>query len=134
MRKVNAIIEKASDGEFSIYMDADDMSYLITGTGKTVKEARKVFEGGYEDTKRYYAEIGKPFEEVEFCYKYELPAFLKEYSEYFSLAGLERITGINQAQLGHYISGFRNPSPKTVKKFEEGLKKFIEELTSVKFA
>lgn len=110
------------------------MSYLVTGTGKTVKEARKVFEGGYEDTKRYYAEIGKPFEEVEFCYKYELPAFLKEYSEYFSLAGLERITGINQAQLGHYISGFRNPSPKTVKKFEDGLKKFIEELTSVKFA
>ena len=70
MRKVNAIIEQASDGNFSIYMDADDMSYLVTGTGDTVEEARKVFEAGYEDMKRYYAEIGQPFEEVEFCYKY----------------------------------------------------------------
>ncbi len=42
MRKVNAIIEQASDGDFSIYMDADGMPYLVTGTGKTVEEALKV--------------------------------------------------------------------------------------------
>lgn len=74
MRKVNAIIEKASDGNYSIYMDADDMPYLVTGTGKTVEEARKVFEDGYEDIKKYYAETGKPFEEVEFSYQYDIPS------------------------------------------------------------
>lgn len=58
MRKVNAIIEKASDGNYSIYMDADDMPYLVTGTGKTVEEARKVFEDGYEDIKNTMPKLG----------------------------------------------------------------------------
>ena len=68
MRKVNAIIERASDGNYSIYMDADDMSYLVTGTGKTEEEAIDVFLKGYEDIKAYYAEQNKPFEEVIFIF------------------------------------------------------------------
>ena len=100
MRKVNAIIEKASDGKYSIYMDDNDMPYLVTGTGKTVEEARKVFEDGYEDIKKYYAETGEPFEEVEFCYQYDIPSFLQEYAYLITLSGLEKITGVNQKQLG----------------------------------
>lgn len=68
MKNVKAIIEKASDGNYSVYMDADDMSYLVTGTGKTKDEAVESFKNGYEDMKRYYAEEGKPFEECEFEY------------------------------------------------------------------
>lgn len=75
MRKVNAIIEKASGGNYSIYMDDNDMPYLVTGTGMTVEEARKVFEDGYEDIKKYYAETGEPFEEIEFSYQYDIPSF-----------------------------------------------------------
>ncbi len=59
MRKVKAIIERANDGNYSVYMDADDMSYLITGTGKTAEEAINSFNENYEDMKRYYAEEGK---------------------------------------------------------------------------
>jgi predicted RNase H-like HicB family nuclease len=68
MRKVKAIIEQASDGNFSVFMDAEDMDYLVTGTGKTEEEAIQCFKDGYEDTKRYYAEEGKTFEEVEFVF------------------------------------------------------------------
>ena len=63
-RKITAVIERAKDGTYSIYMDADDMDYLVTGTGKTVNEAMAAFNGGYEDMRRYYAEEGKNFEEV----------------------------------------------------------------------
>ena len=41
MRKVNAIIERANDGNYSVYMDAENVSYLITGTGTTAEEDRK---------------------------------------------------------------------------------------------
>ena len=68
LRQINAIIEQADDGNYSVYMDADDMSYLVTGTGKSVKEAINTFKENYEDMKRYYAEEGKEFEEVEFNY------------------------------------------------------------------
>ena len=134
MRQVKAVIERASDGNFSIYMDADDISYLVTGTGATVEEARRVFNGGYEDMKKYYEEEGKEFEEVEFIFQYDIASFLQYYAFAFSLAGLERITGINQKQLGHYVSGYRNPSPKTKQKIEEGIRKFCEELSAVSFA
>lgn len=63
---VNAVIERANDGTYSIYMDDDNLDYLVTGTGKTVEEAKTVFLGGYDDTRRYYAEEGKNFEEVSF--------------------------------------------------------------------
>ena len=134
MRKVNAIIERASDGSYSIYSDADDLSYLITGTGKTVAEAKKYFEGGYEDMRCHYQKIGKPFIEVEMVYKYDMASFLAYYSKIISLAGLSRLTGINQQQLSHYVTGRRNPSPKTVAKVEEAIHHFAQDLASVRFA
>ena len=45
--------------------------------------------------------------------------FLSYYCKAFSLAGLERITGISQAQLGHFLHGRRKPSQKTIHKIQE---------------
>ena len=134
MRKVKAVIERSDDGEFSIYMDDTTMPYLVTGTGSTVAEARSVFEGGYDDTKAFYISEGMAFEEVEFEYVYDMPSFLQYYAYAFSLAGLERITGVNQKQLGHYISGYRKPSRKTIEKIELRIKEFCKELSAVQFA
>ena len=64
----------------------------------------------------------------------EPAAFLKEYCHVFSLAGLQRITGINQAQLGHYLHGRRKPSRKTVERISAGVKKFVNEISGFQFA
>ena len=60
--------------------------------------------------------------------------FLHQYAFILTLAGLEKVTGVSQAILSHYISGYRHPSPKTVKKIEDGIKRFSQDLSSVKFA
>lgn len=134
MRQVKAIIERAGDGTYSIYSDADDLSYLITGTGKTVDEARKCFEDGYTDMKRYYKQEGKEFTEVEIHYVYDMASFLAYYSKVLSLAGLSRLTGVNPQQLSHYVTGRRNPSPKTVKKIMDSIHAFGKDLSTVQFA
>lgn len=134
MRKVKAIIERSSVGEFSIYMGAYDLPYMITGTGATVAEARKEFEGGYSDVREMFITDGIPFVEVEFEFVYDMASFLQYYAYAFSLAGLERITGVNQKQLGHYISGYRKPSKKTIEKIELRIKEFSKELSAVQFA
>lgn len=133
MKQVKAIIERAGDGTYSVYMDADDMSYLVTGTGKTVDEAVECFKNGYEDMKKYYEEKGKEFEEVEFEYKYDMASFLSYFSKAFSLAGLSRITGINQGQLSHYVTGHRVPSQRTKEKMQRSIKEFAEDLSQVNF-
>ncbi len=133
MKQVQAIIERAADGTYSVYMDAD-MDYLITGTGKTAEEAIQCFKDGYEDTKRFYAEEGLEFEQVEFAFKYDMASFLSYFSKAFSLAGLSRITGINQGQLSHYMTGRRTPSAKTVEKIQNSVHAFAKDLESVTFA
>ena len=133
MKQVQAIIERAADGTYSVYMDAD-MDYLITGTGKTAEEAIRCFKDGYEDTKRFYAEEGLEFEQVEFAFKYDMASFLSYFSKAFSLAGLSRITGINQGQLSHYMTGRRTPSAKTVEKIQNSVHAFAKDLESVTFA
>ena len=66
MKNIRSVIERAKDGSYSIYMDIDvkDLSYFITGTGETLEKAKEDFLSGYEEMKAYYAEKGKPFEEV----------------------------------------------------------------------
>lgn len=133
MRKVNAVIERASDGTFSIYSDADDLGYLVTGTGQSVEEAKHYFEGGYEDIKKSYARHGEPFTEVEMVYVYDVASFLEYYSKVLSLAGLSRLTGINPQQLSHYVTGRRNPSAKTVKKISDAIHAFGKDLSTAQF-
>jgi hypothetical protein len=133
MKTVNAIIERANDGTYSIYMDAPKINYLVTGTGSTAEEAINTFMGGYEDMKRLYAKKGKEFEEVEFSFKYDMASFLSYYSKAFSLAGLSRITGINQGQLSHYMTGRRNPSKTTINKIQNSIHAFASDLGKVAF-
>lgn len=134
VRKVKAVIERASDGNYSVYMDADDMDYLVTGTGATAEKAIEVFMGGYEDTKKFYAEENKVFEEAEFDFVYDMASFLSYFSKAFSLAGLSRITGINKSQLSHYMTGHRTPSSSTVRRIQSSVQEFAKELSQVHFA
>ena len=133
MKTVVAIIERGSDGRYSVYIEDAGYPYGIIGTGESVKEAEADFHAGYEDMKAFVLQSGEPFEDVEFVFKYDIPSFLQEFAYAFSLAGLERITGVNQKQLGHYISGYRNPSEKTVRKIESALHSFSEQLRAVRF-
>lgn len=133
MKKVKAIIERASDGNYSVYMDDDSISYLITGTGATAEQAIDSFKENYEDMKRYYAEENKDFEELEFDYQYDVASFLSYYSKAFSLAGLSRITGINQGQLSHYVTGHRTPSLRTKEKIQQSIKAFATDLSQIHF-
>ena len=65
-----------------------------------------------------YAEEGSKFPDVEFDFIYDMASFLNYYAYAFSLAGLARITGVNQGQLSHYVTGRRRPSKSTVEKIE----------------
>lgn len=133
MKKVTAIIERGSDGRYSIYIDDVKYPYGIIGTGSTVKEAEQDFFSGYNEMITFVESTGERFTEAEFAFKYDVPSFLQEFAYAFSLAGLQRITGVNQKQLGHYISGYRHPSKKTVRKIEAGVREFSLLLGSVRF-
>ena len=132
--KIKAIIEKASDGTYSIYHDAEGLKFLVTGTGKTLEEAQADFLQGYEEIKEYKASEGEPIENVEWQWCYDTASFIREYAYAFTLAGLSRITGVNQGILSHYANGTSKPSLRTRTKIKEGINRFAANLSNVEFA
>ncbi|TFD92795.1 XRE family transcriptional regulator [Dysgonomonas capnocytophagoides] len=135
MRKVNAFIERGNDGTYGVYIDLEEnkLTYGVIGEGKTAKESIDDFYNSYAEMRELYKDENKDFEEVEFVLKYDLPSFLQYYSKILSLAGIERLTGVNQTQLSHYISGFRKPSKRTSEKIETALHNLGKELSQIEF-
>ena len=108
------------------------MPFGLLGQGDTLQKAIDDFYAGRDEMKELYKDPGKDFpEDLEFEFKYDLPSFLQYYSKVLSLAGLERLTGVNQGQLSHYIPGYRKPGRKTVEKIEKSLHQFGKEMSQI---
>ena len=131
--KINVVIERDVDGTYSAYIADDHCEFGCIGEGKSVDETKSDFLQAVEDMKEVYAEEGEQFPEVTFEFTYDLASFLNYYAYAFTLAGLSRITGVNQGQLSHYVTGRRKPSKSTVEKIEHSLREFGEEIASIKF-
>lgn len=69
--------------------------------------------------------------EFEIIWKFDVPSFLEYYSEYLSLAGMEKMTGINQKQLSNYLNRRSVPRPKQADRIISGLHRFARELLSI---
>jgi hypothetical protein len=133
--KVKAFIERGTDGTYGVYIDLEEnrLNYGVIGNGNTAKEAINDFMCCYDDMKKSFEKDNVTFQEIEIEFVYDVASFLNYYSKVFSKAGLERITGINQKQLGHYASGIKRPRPNTVKKIETSLHNLADDLNQVQF-
>jgi hypothetical protein len=131
--KVKVIIERGNDGSYGAYIGSSNVSFGIIGDGETVQDAKNDFLNSYEEMKDYYAENNKNFTECEFQFQFDIASFLAYYGSILSLAGMERLTGVNQGQLSHYVTGHRKPSKKTIEKIETKLHEFGKELNQVEF-
>ena len=123
-----------SDYGYSAYMDNTPLDYGCIGEGKTVEETIADFHSAYNEMREFYKQEGKYFEEVELEFFYDTASFLQAFVKAFSLAGLERITGVNQTQLGHYLHGRSKPSRKTIERIEKGVHDFAKDLSAIRFS
>ena len=134
MMKAQVTIERGADGSFDATMEyLEAVPFGLLGQGKTVAETIADFYNSYKEMQGFYSAEGRECPEIEFEFCYDLPSFLQHYAYAFTLAGLERITGVNQRQLSHYINGVRHPGEKTVRKIEERIRAFAAELAAVRF-
>jgi predicted RNase H-like HicB family nuclease len=132
--KVQVIIERGADGTFDANMKyVDSVPFGLLGQGKTVSEAISDFYNSYGEIKAMYQAEGNKCPTLEFEFRYDMPSFLQYYAYAFTLSGLERITGVNQRQLSHYINGVKKPGERTVRKIENRIHVFANEISSVCF-
>lgn len=73
-----------------------------------------------------------PFdEEFVIVYKWDIESLLYYYHGIFTKSALERLTGINQIQLGHYAAGRSKPRKQQARKIEEALHRLGDELLTI---
>lgn len=113
------------------------VSELVAGcvaTGKTFEEVKENYTSALEFHLEGLEEKEIP-NELKGDYKLEFEftsqALLHRFDKILTRAALSRVTGINERQLGHYVSGYRNPKPQQRKKIIEGFHKLGEEFSSV---
>jgi len=131
---ITAIIELASDMSFSIsYESPEGLDLVWAAAGESVAAAKAEFFEMLEDYKREYEEEGKEWHSLNFSFRYDVASFLNFYSKVFSLAGIARLTGINQRQLSNYLNGHRNASPATTQKIANAINNLGRELQQMEF-
>lgn len=131
---ITAIIELASDMSFSIsYERPEGLDFVLAAAGESVAAAKAEFFEMLEDYKREYEEKGKEWPSLHFSFRYDVASFLNFYGKVFSLAGIARLTGINQRQLSNYLNGHRNASPATTQKIAEAIHHLGRELQQMEF-
>lgn len=69
--------------------------------------------------------------DFEIEWKFDVPSFLEYYSSFISLAGMEKMTGINQKQLSNYLHHRAKPRQKQADRIISGIHKFARELLSI---
>lgn len=130
MEKIIMIIEKSKDF-FDAYSDNCDGIYAAGDSVQAVKEdTYRAIEG----IKRNLPEDRWPKQikgEFEIEWKFDVPSFLEYYGNYLSLAGLQRMTGINQKQLSNYLHHRAVPRQKQADRIINGLHNFAREILSI---
>lgn len=133
MKQIIAIIERAEDGTYSVYCKDE----IFSGMGETIEQAKidmlrqmTVYkETALKECFRY-----PEFMDGEYEIEYVIDALsLMNYyvkAGIFTLAALEKITGINQKQLWAYTNGTR-PRKAQSEKIISGFFRLSKDLDSV---
>lgn len=129
--KITAIIERSSDGEYSIYTREKLDKIGLHGYGPTPEEAIKDFWEAYDEMKEL---LNGDVPEIEVTFKYDVASFLREFKNILSLSGLEIVTGVHQKQLHHYLTGNSKPSKGSIEKIERGVHDLAQKLSEIEFA
>lgn len=123
--KPHIITIERSEDLFCAYSENFDGAY---GCGETIDEAKKEALKGY---KLFMKENHLITQEVDIQWKYDISSLLNYYKGIITLSGIERLTGINQKQLQHYLSGYCKPRSQQKAKILNGLKKLGQELVEL---
>lgn len=133
MKTIEAILERAVDGTYTVYCKDE----IFSGAGSSIAAA----QADMERQMAFYKEtaLAEGFRYPDFLdgdytisYKIDMPSLMRYYVEagIFSLAGIEKITGINQKQLWSYLHGTR-PRKAQAERLEKGFRLLTQDLTTL---
>lgn len=130
MEKIIMVIGKSKD----FYGAASENCDGIYAAGDSVEAVKADTYAAIEGIKRNLPEDRWPKQikgEFEIEWKFDVQSFLEYYSNFMSLAGMEKMTGIHQKQLSNYLNHRAVPRRKQADRIISGIHRFARELLSI---
>lgn len=124
MKKITVIIERSKDAFWAYSNELEG----ISGVGDTAEEAKKSVEESVEIQKELGNISNTKFKLV---YKFDTESLLNYYKNIFSAPAMQKMTGINEKQIHHYMSGLKKPRDTQKKRIETALHKLGAELLAI---
>jgi predicted RNase H-like HicB family nuclease len=134
MKHLKVIINKTRKGVSAHLPEVGGFIIARDSAAQLKKDLRSGIEfhieGLYEEERQSWMNEEYDF---EFIFN-DIPSLIEAYNQFINQSSLARISGINESQMRQYVAGIKQPTKKTMKRIEEGLRKYARELSSVSFA
>lgn len=125
MKKIIKVLIDWSGNNFSA--GTGKINGVVFATGKTLDEVKENFaealrfhiEGSLEDGDQLPAFVMKGKYKLD--YELQASAMLHLADDLITRSALSRVTGINEKQLSHYLTGHRKPRPQQNEKIAAGI-------------
>lgn len=122
--KIKAIVEKGSDGRYSVYSNQHIGTSYFGGFGDTVSKAKEDFQFSIKEAIAEQVEEGlavPQFESITMEYRYDLPSFFN-YFDFINVSKFAEYAGINESKMRAYKRGVSYPGEKTTSKIFKAIK------------
>ena len=128
--KITGIIEKASDGTYSVRSDQHFGNSYFGGFGTTVADAKEDFMESINEAKAEAATAGIVTDEYSVSFKYDLPSFFNDF-DFINASKFAQYVGLNESKMRQYKSGVAYPGERTTEKILNAIHRIGAELSSV---
>ena len=122
--KIKAIVEKGSDGRYSVYSNQHIGNSYFGGFGDSVSKAKSDFEDSIREAIQEQLAEGAEapaFESLSLEYRYDLPSFFN-FFDFINVSKFAEYAGINESKMRAYKSGISYPGEKTTNKIIKAIK------------
>ena len=130
--RIKAVVEKGSDGLYSVYSDDHFGNSYFGGFGDSVAKAKEDFLESIKESINEELSEGHSapsFEEVSVEYRYDIPSFF-DFFDFINVSRFAEYAGINESKMRAYKSGISYPGEKTTKKIVDAAHAIAAELGS----
>ena len=128
--RIVAIIEKGSDGMYSVRSDQKIGNHYFGGFGESVAIAKNDFLESVQEVIEESKEEGlKVPESVQVTYQFDVPSFFN-FFDYLNVSKFAELVGINESKRRQYKCGIAFPGEKTTKKIAATIQKIAADFSA----
>lgn len=129
MKKITAIVEKSTDGQYSCYAPEKVGGFVFIGYGSTAKEAIEDLKVSVTEAREV---AGGAIPNFEFVYKYDIQSFFNRF-DILNITKVGELAGINPTLLRRYACGSAKAGQKQYDKLKKAIEYSIDELKKATF-